>query len=356
MWGDSVMAESVAAFRVGYIISPRQDAFWFLTLPFVAILFALGAQRYLPGGALAAIALWVTVPHHFVTWLRVYGSADEFSRFRERFIIGPILMLAGVYLLIQHAPLSLVLLVTLWDHQHSLMQQYGFSRVYDFKAKAGSSLTGRFDLALNWILFVNMLVVSPLFSVIWVRMLHEWHLGVETTVVLLVQQLSWAIAGTGLIVYLMHTAWCMRRGYALNPMKYLFLFASYFLWYYTSFTTTYLLVYAIAHRIMHGTQYIVMVYSYLRNKEARGTSDSTLHAWVARRGNLRAFLLLCIAYAMLFHALTEGHIRDFGFGVIGFNTNFDLFAYSLLSSFALLHYYYDAFIWKVRRPEVQRGL
>ena len=43
-------------------------------------------------------------------------------------------------------------------------------------------------------------------------------------------------------------------------------------------------------------------------------------------------------------------------GVIGFNTNFDLFAYSLLSSFALLHYYYDAFIWKVRRPEVQQGL
>lgn len=350
------MSETPVVIRPGYIISPRQDAFWFLTLPFAAVVFALTAQRHLPGGALAAIALWVTVPHHFVTWLRVYGSSDEFSRFRERFIAGPIMMIFGTYLLIQYAPLSLVLLVTLWDHQHSLMQQYGFARVYDFKAKAGSRMTGRFDLGLNWILFVNMLVVSPLFSVIWVRMLHEWHVAIDASAVLLVQQISWTVTGAGLAVYVGHTIWCLRRGYAINPMKYLFLLASYFLWYYTSFTTTFLLVYAIAHRIMHGTQYIVMVYSYLRNKQERGVSDSPLHAWVARSGNVRAFLLLCVAYALLFHALTEGHIRDFGFGVIGFNTNFDLFAYSLLSSFALLHYYYDAFIWKVRRPEVQQGL
>jgi hypothetical protein len=49
-------------------------------------------------------------------------------------------------------------------------------------------------------------------------------------------------------------------------------------------------------------------------------------------------------------------VRDFGFGIVGFNTNFDLFSYSLLSSFALIHYYYDAFIWKVRKKEVQEGL
>jgi hypothetical protein len=350
------VSEMSVPLRAGFIISPRQDAFWFLTLPFLAIAIALGAQRYLPGGALAAIALWVTIPHHFVTWLRVYGSADEFSRFRERFIFGPILMLVGVYLLIQHAPLSLVLVVTLWDHQHSLMQQYGFSRVYDFKAKAGAKSTARFDLGLNWILFVNMLVVSPLFSVIWVRMLHEWHVGIDAPAIAFIQQVSWVVSAVGLAVYAGHTLWCLRQGYTLNPMKYLFLFASYFLWYYTSFSTTYLLVYAVAHRIMHGTQYIVMVYSYLRNKQDRGTDRSPLHSWVARPGNIRAFLILCLAYALLFHALTEGHIRDFGFGVIGFNTNFDLFAYSLLSSFALLHYYYDAFIWKVRKAEVQQGL
>ena len=69
-----------------------------------------------------------------------------------------------------------------------------------------------------------------------------------------------------------------------------------------------------------------------------------------------AFLLMCGAYALVFHALSEGHVRDFGFGIVGFNANFDLFSYSLLSSFALIHYYYDAFIWKVRKKDVQESL
>ena len=345
---------SATVLQTGYIVDRRQDYFWFIGLPFVAVAFALVSGHYLPGAALAAIALWVTIPHHFVTWLRVYGSPAEFARFRDRFVLGPLVLGGFVYALIHYAPLTLVLIVTLWDHQHSLMQQYGFSRVYDFKARAGAPSTAKFDLAFNWIFFVNMLVVSPLFSVIWVRMLHEWRVPVEAATVEVVHWVSWTVAIVYGLVYLGHVAWCARRGYALNPLKYAFMFSSYFLWYFTSFSTAYLLVFAVAHRIMHGIQYIVMVYYYNRHKVERTGGDSALLRHVA--GNLKAFLLICAAYAMVFHALTEGLVRDFGFGLVGFNTNFDLFSYSLLSSFALIHYYYDAFIWKVRKKEVQEGL
>lgn len=349
------MSEATA-WRSAYIIDRKQDYVWFLALPFAAVGFALLAQRFLPGAALAAVALWVTIPHHFVTWLRVYGSAAEFARFRQRFLLGPVVLVGAVYLLMQYAPLSLVLLVTLWDHQHSLMQQYGFARIYDFKAKAGAPHTARFDLYFNWVFFVNMLVVSPLFSTVWVRMLHEWGVPVAASTVELVQALSWTVAIVYGLVYLGHILWCRQKGYALNPLKYLFLFASYFLWYFTSFTSPYLLVYAVAHRIMHGIQYIVMVYFYNRHKVERGGSDSGLLTYLGKPGRVKAFVLMCAAYALVFHALTEGHVRDFGFGLVGFNTNFDLFSYSLLSSFALLHYYYDSFIWKVRKREVQEGL
>ena len=345
---------SATVLQTGYIVDRRQDYIWFIGLPFVAVAFALVSGHYLPGAALAAIALWVTIPHHFVTWLRVYGSPAEFARFRDRFVLGPLVVVGFVYALIHYAPLTLVLIVTLWEHQHSLMQQYGFSRVYDFKARAGAPSTAKFDLAFNWIFFVNMLVVSPLFSVIWVRMLHEWRVPVEAATVEVVHWVSWTVAIVYGLVYLGHVAWCARRGYALNPLKYAFMFSSYFLWYFTSFSTAYLLVFAVAHRIMHGIQYIVMVYYYNRHKVERTGGDSALLRHVA--GNLKAFLLICAAYAMVFHALTEGLVRDFGFGLVGFNTNFDLFSYSLLSSFALIHYYYDAFIWKVRKKEVQEGL
>jgi hypothetical protein len=350
------MASSAILLQTGYIVDRRQDYIWFVGLPFIAVCFALVSGHYLPGAALAAIALWITIPHHFVTWLRVYGSPSEFARFKERFILGPVLLVGLVYALIQYGPLSLVLIVTLLDHQHSLMQKYGFARVYDFKAKTGAPSTAKFDLAFNWIFFGNMLVVSPLFSVIWVRMLHEWRVPISAEAVAVVQLVSWTIAiGYGL-VYLGHLAWCARRGYALNPLKYAFLLSSYFLWYFTSFNTAYLLVFAVAHRIMHGIQYIVMVYFYNRHKVERTGGDSALLRYVSGKGHVKAFLLICAAYAMVFHALTEGLVRDFGFGLVGFNTNFDLFSYSLLSSFALIHYYYDAFIWKVRKKDVQEGL
>ena len=107
---------------------------------------------------------------------------------------------------------------------------------------------------------------------------------------------------------------------------------------------------------MHGIQYIVMVYFYNRHKVERTGGDSALMRYVAGKGGVKFFLLLCAAYAVVFHGLSEGLVRDFGFGLVGFNTNFDLFSYSLLSSFALIHYYYDAFIWKVRKKDVQEGL
>ena len=347
---------ATARFTPAYIIDRKSDWIYFLALPFAAVVAGLLAHDHLPGGAVAAVAVWITVPHHFVTWLRVYGAAAEFNRFRDRFIFGPVALIAMAYLAMRYAPLSLVLIVTLWDHQHSIMQQYGFARIYDFKAKAGSSLTVGFDLALNWVLFVNMLVVAPLWSVIWVRMLHEWRIPVSADSVHLIQSVSWIIAIGYLAVYVVHAVWCARHGHALNPMKYLFLFASYFLWYFTSFNTTYLLVWAVAHRIMHGVQYIVMVYHYMRNKLVRTGGDSAFHAFFVKPGNVKAFLLLCAAYALVYHALVQGYTRDFGFGIVGYNTNFDLFSYSLLSSFALLHYYYDAFIWKVRTKDVQEGL
>lgn len=345
------MTSATAIFRQGYIVDRRNDYIWFLALPFVAVLFALLAQEYLPGDGRALIAFFVTTPHHCATWLRVYGSPLEFRRQRERLILGPILLIGLAYGLVRLAPFALLLIVFLWDHQHSIMQQYGFSRVYDFKAKTGAPSTPKFDLYFNWIFFVNMLVVSPLWSIYWLRLLHEWHLPLSTATVLLVQQISWTVTiGYG-AVFLGHLVWCIYHGYPLNPLKYLFLLASYFLWYYTSFTTGYLLVFVIAHRIMHGIQYLVMVYFYNRNEVQRRGGDSRLLTYLGQPRHLKAFVFVCAVYALAFELLTKIEERGFSFG-----DDIDLLGYSLISSFALIHYYFDSFIWKVRRPEVQHAL
>ena len=342
--------------QVAYIIDRRNDILWFLALPFAAVLFAVFAQRNIPGGALVAVTLWITVPHFLLTGVRLYGSPVVFSRWRERLVWSPVLLIVFAFVLLKYAPLTLVLVIVLWDHQHSFMQQHGFARIYDRKAGAGSAATKNFDLAFNWVFFGNMLIVSPLFSTIWVRMLHEWRIPIEAETVSLVQSVSWTIAAIYGCVYVAHAVYCVRQGHPLNPLKYLFLLASYFLWYYTSFTSDYLMVYAVAHRIMHGVQYNVMIYYFNKHLAERDPDHPSLLAYLAQPQNLKVGILLCAACTVVWVVLTEGHLRDLGFGMLGFGVDFDLFSFSLISSFAMLHYWYDAFIWKTRQPEIQRGL
>ncbi len=79
-------------FKSGYILSRRADLVWFLGLPFAAILVALGFQRWLPYVAIASINLWITIPHHYVSWVRSYGMPEVWQRFKQRLIVGPIVI------------------------------------------------------------------------------------------------------------------------------------------------------------------------------------------------------------------------------------------------------------------------
>ncbi|HJP33569.1 MAG TPA: hypothetical protein QGF95_23710 [Candidatus Latescibacteria bacterium] len=344
------------AFQVAYVIDRRNDILWFLALPFAAVLFAVFAQQNLPGGALVGVTLWITVPHFMLTGVRLYGTPEEYSRWRDRLVWSPVLLIGLAFVLIKYAPLTLVLLILLWDHQHSFMQQHGFARIYDRKAGAGSLSTKNFDLAFNWIFFGNMLIVSPLFSTIWVSMLHQWRIPIGAESVEMIQSVSWVITAVYGLVYVAHAVYCVRQGHSLNPLKYLFLLASYFLWYYTSFTSEYLMVYAVAHRIMHGVQYNVMIYYFNKHLSERNPEHPSLLRYLAQPQNIVVGILLCVACTIVWVVLTEGHLRDLGFGFVGFGGNFDLFSFSLISSVAMIHYWFDAFIWKTRQPEIQKGL
>src|SRR5262249_6639210 len=95
---------------------------------------------------------------------------------------------------------------------------------------------------------------------------YQWQLPVSPTALVWIQRASWAATAIYFLIYAGHLLWCARTGHALNPMKYLFVGSSYFLWYFTSWHTDSLLVFGIAHRLMHGVQYIVIVNSYLARK------------------------------------------------------------------------------------------
>ena len=265
------------------------------------------------------------------------------------------------------------------------MQQHGFGRIYDFKASTGSRTTGRFDLTLHWVLFGNMLVTSPLFNSVWLNELARWEFPLTTAGVQLTHTISWTVTGIYAAIYLCYIVRCLARGQSINPLKYAFFGASYFLWYYCAWHTASVLVWGIAHRLMHGLQYIVIVYWYLRRKvdqrsaqqadttKAGETRKFSVTRWLVKSGNVKFFVVVCVIYAALYQLAVLQPLDTFGFGLIRWDEvyrpipelgitspdptlGYHLYTELMITGFALTHYYFDSFIWKVRDSQVQGGL
>jgi len=356
-------------FQTGYILSPRADSFWFIGLPFLAVAFAIAAGHWLPFAALAGIYVWITVPHHWATWLRTYAYRPDFERFRWRLFVGPALIVNAVLFGAIYAPLTLFLLIRVWDTQHGLMQQHGFGRIYDFKADTGAESTRRFDLGLHAVLYVNMMLATPLFTqTLWVPALFKLGFTITPDQVVGFHQACWSVTIAYCAVYLAHVAWSVANGHKLNPIKYAFIAASYFLWYYTAWQTNSLIVWAVAHRLMHGLQYIVMVHGTLRRETDRDPTSTGRAGALVARGHLHWFIGAALAYAAAYQLLLDGSLRDFGFGFLpalpadllgASNETSTLTQVRIIlfaEAFQLVHFYFDSFIWKVSDRRVQQAL
>jgi len=175
-----------------------------------------------------------------------------------------------------------------------------------------------------------------------------------------------------LIVYMWHLWRTHQAGAIINPVKYVFIFASYFLWYFVAWNTNSILLHAVAHRLMHGVQYIVMVYSFMRKSQEKGTFRKGLWSKLTGPGHLRWFLAGGVLYAVLFQLVINRPLDEFGFGVVNFApypaidefgvpamdyaSGYALFSQMMIYAYGLMHYYLDSFIWKVSDKQTQKGL
>ncbi|HUG93953.1 MAG TPA: hypothetical protein VML55_24195 [Planctomycetaceae bacterium] len=271
------------------------------------------------------------------------------------------------------APLTLLFVTEVWNQQHFMMQIHGFSRIYDFKARTGAPSTGRWDLLLNVALYANMFISAPLFVSFWVREALRLGVPITTEAVQTVQMVSWSVLGLVAICYLGHVARAARDGYALNPVKYLFLASNVAVLYYVSWSTTSVLLYAITNQIMHGIQYLVIVYYFMQRKYQRSGRTGTFSGWLFQPGHAAAFLVVCLLFAAVQQLLLGKSLGEFGFGAVGSmgggqslsdfglaaltaDDRYMYFAAAVLGVPGLLHVYVDSFIWKVRDKKAQQGL
>lgn len=339
-----------SAISLRWIISPRDDAIWFIgsvvSSYVLLILYVSGLVPLVP--MVAAWAILIDAPHVFGTFSRTYFDRTE-RKNRARllwgsllfFAIGPVLVLAG-------AGFVFFFVAALWAYYHLVKQHYGFMVLYKKKngdlARVDNVLDrGLLLFAFNYP-FVEFIARDPQAMV---RVPSLLRGGVSGFSKLL-------LAGT----ILFFVVWIGRQvqraivGEPLNVPKYLLLAAAipmHWIVLLTPMPNKPIAIVAIL-TIYHNFQYHRLI--WFHNQKYKSREQYGAAELISRR------VLFYIAFGIVFGIIYQGPRQILGYlGLQGTQTLAVQLGISFLWGYAFIHYYLDSKIWRVRRdPTVGKAL
>ncbi len=320
-----------------FIAGPLYDRVFFIFTPLLAlaagVIFSmtpLVAEKFtLNGKSESWVSLFggaLTMAHLFIVFFRSHGNPGIFRLYPRRFLAVPVFLFSAMMLSSWVLVFCFVLAVW-WDAYHSALQTFGLGRLYDLKAGSLSDETRRLDRGLNLVIYLGPIlggavlmdhaghfnkfkdVGSAFFSVIpvWTSANHR--------------ALSLAAVFFGSVYvfyYLMRYRALLKEGQCVSPEKAL-LFAStaicsVYTWGLNSFGQAFFIM-----NFFHAVQYFALI-------------------WLAEKERIRFWpLLLGVGFAYGIWAKLWGESSHL--------------AMSVLLTVSLLHFWYDGFIWSVRKKD-----
>jgi hypothetical protein len=349
---ETIQDARAGAVSLRWIISPRDDMVWFIGSVLSSYaLFAVyvgGLVPLIP--MVAAWAILIDAPHVFGTFSRTYFDRTE-RRARKRllmgsllfFVIGPAMVLAG-------AGFVFFFLAALWAYYHLVKQHYGFMVLYKKKnndlARTDNALDRLFLLLAFTYPFVAFVATDPEAMKRVPAPLYAWAGGLS-------RLLLAATIAVGV-------AWFARQaqrafaGQPLNVPKYLLLAAAipmHWVVLLTPMPHKPIAIVAIL-TIYHNLQYHRLI--WFHNKKYSTGEDRRERYGGAELISRR--LSYYVAFGVLFGIWYQVP-RQY----IGYKSSPTTLSTQLLAAFfwgyALVHYYLDSKIWRVRRdPLVGKAL
>ena len=335
-----------------FIVNPFYDSFFFIFSPLLALFLGflisdttltVDEVQFLGQEApIANIFIGTFIMAHlFLVFFRSHGNGSIFRQFPLRFTLIPVVLLVAMvsstWVLV-----CVSVLATWWDVYHSSLQTFGIGRIYDAKAGNGPQVGRRLDFLCNLLLYVGPILAgaSLMDHVEDFDEFEEVGSLFFTSIPAFVDErriyLTWAVLvfAVPFLGYYLYSYYRLhRQGYNVSPQKVL-LFAStsvcsLLAWGFNSFGEAFFIM-----NFFHALQYFALV-------------------WTVEKGNIATLLRLnrfrwgpqC---ALLIY-LGVG----FGYGLyaeVSDTENEILFAAILLVS--ILHFWYDGFIWSVRRRQI----
>lgn len=335
-----------------WILGLWMDLLLFVSTPLLIMPLVMFVQTPWMGVDVDTISILVAafggLGHHLPGMIRAYGDRDLFQRFRWRFILAPIFLLAVCVPLAQYHLNGMYLVLSVWGCWHALMQVYGFVRIYDVKVGSVSPVTAYWD----WLMCLFWFSTAQVFSSGKMsRLLEYWYSSGGTLIppkaVHGFQWLCLMMSVAVLVGFSINYVNQIRSGNSPNPAKILMLASGIGFWWFAMVYVDNILLGIAIFEMFHDVQYLAIVWLYNCRRVNSSPNIGTFMRFVFRRSSSMAMLYIGLVLA---------------YGTIGFfarDLQYDSVKRTLggfIWASTILHFYFDGFIWKVREKSIRVGL
>lgn len=340
--------------RSPYVVGRSYDWLFFLSPPLAALVCGIAisgtdfANAAIDLGAGettgAGFAIGALIHAHLVAvFFRSHGNATIFRLHPVRFVVVP-LVLWGAIVLSEWVAIASMIVATFWDVWHSGAQTFGFARIYD--RNGGAKPVGRrLDFWVNQLLYAGPILagVTLMEHLVVLEEMELFEDPFSTFLILVPARtervagaLTWivVVGGCALLGYYVFAHWRMwKRGHRPSALK-VWLVASTGLcsiltWGFNSWGEAFFIM-----NLFHAVQYLALVWAV---EHPRMVDRLRLRG--RRYGKpiaLAVFLGAVVGYGCAVELL-DPELHTF---------------WALTMVVSLMHFWYDAFIWSVRRGQV----
>lgn len=293
--------------------------------------------------SVASIALGVLINAHLVAvFFRSHGNPSIFKLYPVRFIAVPIVlyvaMMSSLWVLV-----AATVLTVFWDVYHSGLQTFGLGRIYDRNHGNDPNAGRTLDLLLNHLFYAGPILGGATMLAHFKR--FELFEDVESVFFTQIpafmktnhRYFTWGVIAVGtafLLVYVLAYIRLWRRGHKISVLKVYLLasteLCSIYTWGFNSWGQAFFIM-----NVFHAVQYLGLVWHAERKLLLK-----RLRLDKARAGGIIAaflFLTAVTGYGIVAHVVATEDI---------------VWLWCITQVVALMHFWYDGFIWSVTKKQV----
>ena len=333
-----------------WLVSAKFDLLAYSAITLYAAVAVLVLGRFVePQAIFFWFNLVFTLAHYGPTWVRAFLDRTTFKQNRWQILLFPPAFFLFAWLT-QKSPQALAFVLYFWDRAHALLQNYGFLRLYEARAGKGKFVVTPwaerallFSGALLTMSFNLGLVTQPL------GVLANLGVPLPLTGALIIALRSALAAATAVAagVYLMQLRRGVKNGQPLNLPKLAFLGAMFGGHALMNLTSNIFLLSA-HEKVYHSVQYVVLTQRYNARRASTAKPGELTQTFLTLTRVPLYLLFIAIWTGAVFYVVSRSGVPTPSVTTAPLN--------AVLGGVALTHYFFDSFLWRVRRPEVATNL